>query len=182
MKTVLVSLLVLMSCPAFAAKVKNAKCADVATLNETVTPEYLSVVDGYNKAGKEVAEEVDLGGFVSESKQVSERCAKDHKAKLSAVRDAIQKSPSTSAEASKPSVAKLNPTTARCSDFISLGEEIQPVAVFWVAGHEKAGKLRKGEVTEEFLERPIAELIDDCKSKPTASFYDRAKAWLKRKI
>lgn len=177
MKTILVPMLILFSVPAFAAKIKNANCSDMATLNENIAPQYLAVIDGYDKAGKKVSEEIDLGGIVSESKKVNAQCVKDKSAKVAAIRKDLK-----SASVSPATSATINPTKAKCKDFIALTEEVQPVAVFWVAGHNKSGKLSKGEVDEEFLARPIATLVEDCKTQPAASFYDKAKAWFKKHI
>lgn len=170
-------LLILISGSAFAAKIKNANCSDMAKVSESVTPQYMAVIDGYDKAGKKVSEEVDMAGIVSDSKKVKEQCAKNKSAKL----DAVKKDVKSTAET--PTVAAtLNPLNAKCREFVALGEDVRPVAVFWVAGHDKSGKLKKGEVDEEFLAQPIATLVEDCKSQPTASFYDRTKAWLKKHI
>lgn len=177
MKKMVVSALVLFTIPVFAAKMKDAKCSDVASLKDNVTPEYLAVIDGYDKSGKKVMEEVDMGGLVTESKMVNEQCAKDSSAKLANIRKDIKSNqPITSTSST------LNPMKAKCKDFVALGEDVQPVAVFWVAGHDKSGKVKSGEIDEEFLERPVTTLVEDCKMNPKASFYDKAKAWFKKTL
>jgi len=165
---------------ALAANVKDAKCSDMAKINERVTPEYLAVVDGYDKAGRIVVEEIDVGDLVRESRQVNAQCARNGTQKIKVVRKDLKRNSTAAATAAKTQT--LNPAKAKCEDFVALGEEVQPLAVYWVAGHAKAGKIKGGEVDEEFLERPIATLVQDCKAQPTASFYDKTKAWFKRSI
>jgi acid stress chaperone HdeA len=174
MKKIVPVVMLMFSMPVLAAKIKDAKCSDFAGVNEKVSPEYLAVIDGYNKAGKKVSEEIDIADIVSESKKINEQCAQNKGAKIDKVRKDIKSASSAPTAAG----ASLNPTKATCKDFIALGEELQPVAAFWVAGHDRSGKIKKGEVDEEFLSKPVATLIEDCKAQPTASFYDRTKAWL----
>ena len=177
MRVLLFPVLILASSSAFAAQIKNAKCSDMAKLNENITPQYMAVIDGYDKAGKKVSEEIDMAGIVSESKKVTEQCAKHKSSKIDNVKKDLKNSSAASATA-----APLNPLKAKCKDFVALGEDVQPVAVFWIAGHDKSGKLKDGEVDEEFLAQPIATLVEDCKAKPMASFYDKTKAWIKKHI
>lgn len=174
MKTILIPALVLLSLPTFAAKIKNANCSDVTSINENVQPQYLAVIDGYDKTGKKVSEEIDMSGIVADSKNINAQCAKDKTTKIDSLRSDLKTNTASS--------TAINPTKAKCKDFVELGTEVQPVAVFWVAGHEGGGKLKKGEVDEEFLTQPIATLVEDCRTHPTASFYDRTKAWLKKRL
>jgi acid stress chaperone HdeA len=175
MKNIIVPALILFSIPAFAAKVKDAKCSDMSTVNQNVMPQYMAVIDGYDKSGKKVGEEVDMESIVTESKNVNAQCAKDtsKRAFRKVIRDA---------RVSNAPAVKMNPMKAKCQDFIALKEEVQPVAVFWVAGHDKSGKLKDGEVDEEFLERPITTLVEDCRAQPKASFYRKTKTWLKQHV
>jgi hypothetical protein len=180
-KTILVSLIVLSSIPVWAAKINNPKCKDFVEISDKFTPEYLAVVDGYDKKGRETGDQVDVVGIVTESDKLKEECAKDKTATLKNVRKNLKKIAATN----PPAVAnttRINPTKAKCSDFIALSEEYQPIAAFWVAGHSKSGKAKSGEVDEEYLEQPVATLIEDCKAAPTASFYEKTKIWLKKKI
>lgn len=170
-------MLLFVSSSAFAAKIKNAKCSDMAKISENVTPQYMAVIDGYDNAGKKIGEEIDMAGIVSESKKVTEQCAKNKAAKIETVKKDVKNTSVASTTA-----APLNPLNAKCKEFVALGEDVQPVAVFWVAGHNKSGKLKNGEVDEEFLAQPIATLVEECKAKPMASFYDKTKAWLKKHI
>ncbi len=176
MKKVAWSLVFLSSLCAYGAKVSHPQCQDVVDIQEKVTPEYLAVLDGYNKAGKEV-NEVDLGGIVSESDKVKKECQSNKTAKVDTVRKNVAKNAAKTPVDSKTVIA---PTKAKCEDFLALEERVQPVAAYWVAGHSKSGQVKKGEVDEIFLERPVAALIEECKATPTASFYDKAKAWIKK--
>jgi acid stress chaperone HdeA len=177
MKLFFVSTMVLFSIPAFAINLKDPKCSELTTMKESVTPEYLAVIDGYDKAGKKLGEEVDVEGIVTDAKQVNEKCAGNKSAKIHEVRQDIRKSQSATA-----SKTTLNPKTAKCQDFLAMSEEIQPVAAYWVAGQTKSGKARTGDIDEVFLERPVATLVEDCKAQPKASFYDRTKTWLKKTL
>ena len=176
MKKIIICALTFISVPALASKINDAQCSDIVGTTGDMIPRYFAIVDGYNKAGKKVSEEVDMGGIVSESKKVSDQCDKDKTAKIDQVRKNIETTAVTKTSET------MNPTKAKCKDFIALGADVQPVAAYWIAGHDKAGKLKEGVVEEEFLARPMFTLIEDCKNQPTASFYDRTKAWLKKRI
>ena len=176
MKLILITALFLSSIPAFSAKVRDAKCSDIAPGNEKITPQFLAVIDGYDKAGKKVSEEIDMENIVTDSKKVNAECAKDRTAKIDSIRKEIR----NSKVQNTAKTAAINPMKAKCEDFLLLGEEVQPVAAFWVAGHDKSGKLKKGEIDEEFLARPIVTLIEECKARPKTSFYEKTKAWIKK--
>jgi acid stress chaperone HdeA len=186
MKFQIIVSILLLSLPAFAAKVNNPKCNELSGINEKYTPEYLAVVDGYNKAGKELGSEVDVGGIVTEANNVKEQCDKQKTAKIASVRKTVAKNTapknSLQEDIDRKSKSTINPKNAKCQDFIALGEAYQPVAAFWVAGHSKTGKIKNGEVDEEFLEQPVATLVEECKAEPTASFYQKTKTWLKKHI
>ncbi len=170
--------LLLFATPALAAKINEATCSDIASKNnKNITPEYIAETEGFNSKGKEVFDEIDADDIVSQAKQVDAQCAKDLSAKVETVR---KNNPSV---ASSTQHKKINPLKSKCQDFVELGEDVQPVAVYWVAGHDKSGKLKKGgEFDEEFLEQPIVELVQDCKAHPKAPFYSRAKAWVKKHV
>jgi hypothetical protein len=186
MKPQIIIPILLMSLPVFAAKVSNPKCSELSGINEKFTPEYLAVVDGYNKAGKEVGSEVDVGGIVTESNNVKEQCDKQKTTKIAAVRKTVAKNSDAKntlqQDIDRKPKAVINPIKAKCEDFLALGEVYQPVAAYWVAGHSKSGKIKNGEVDEEYLEIPVVTLIEDCKAEPTASFYQKTKTWLKKHI
>ena len=188
-KTIAVSFIVLTSLPVWSAKITNPKCKDFVKINEKFTPEYMAFIDGYGRRGAVPAELVDVEGIVTESVQVKEECAKDKAAKVQTVRKGLMKpakvgtaANSLQGDIDRKSKSTINLTKAKCTDFIALGEEYQPVAAFWVAGHSKTGKIINGEIEEEYLERPVATLIEECKAEPTASFYDKTKAWFKKHI
>jgi hypothetical protein len=181
--------------PALAAKVKNPKCKDFVEVQDKYQPEYLAVVDGYNKAGKEVDQVVDMDVLVTQARQVKDECNKNKSEPLARARkntnQAIRAKDSsmpateaarTAATPTRTAMSSLNPRQAKCQDFLVLGEQYQPVAAYWVVGNSKTGSAKNGNVEEEFLERPVATLVQDCQANPTASFYDRAKNWVSKKI
>jgi hypothetical protein len=173
------SLLILLSSSALAAKINEATCSDIATkTHKTVTPQYIAETEGFNAKGKEVFDEIDTSDIVSRANQVDAQCAKDLSAKVATV---SKNQKNTLAANGKPT--KINPLKSKCKEFVELDEEVQPLAVYWVAGHDKSGKLRKGgEFDEVFLEQPITELVQECKSHPSASFYAKTKNWVKKHI
>ena len=132
---------------------------------------------------------VNIAGLVTESGKVKDECAKDKTAKVKTIRKAMMKTAKNSVpqntlqeDIDRKPTSTINPTKAKCSDFIALDEQYQPVAAYWVAGHSKAGKVNKGEIDEAYLEQPVATLIEDCRAAPTASFYDKTKTWFKKHI
>ena len=179
MKLLITSLLILLSSSAMAAKINEATCSDIASkTNKTVTPQYIAETEGFNAKGKEVFDEIDVNDIVSQAKQVDAQCAKDLSARVATVRKTPVKVVSSNSK-----YMNINPMKSKCKDFVELDEEVQPVAVYWVAGHDKSGKLKKsGEFDEVFLEQPITDLVQECKSHPTASFYSKTKAWVKKHV
>lgn len=179
MKNTAIALVLLSSLPVFAAKVSKPKCEDVVQINDKFTPEYMAVVDGYNKSGKDVGE-VDIGGIVTESESVKKECAKNTKISMTTVRKNIAKT--LEKKEAKTPESMLSPTKAKCSEFLALDDRLQPVAAYWVAGHSKSGEVKNGEVDEVFLDQPVTTLVEECRSAPTASFYDKTKIWIKKRI
>jgi len=178
MKTLIIPL-ILLTTPVMAAKINEATCSDITSkTNKNITPEYIAETEGFNSRGKEVFDEIDTADIISQAKQVDAQCAKDLSAKVEVVRKNAPKS-----LASSDLHKKINPLKSKCQDFVELDEVLQPVAVYWVAGRDKSGKLEKGgEFDEEFLEQPVIDLVQDCKAHPKAPFYAKAKAWVKKHI
>jgi hypothetical protein len=173
-----ISMIILMAVPTWAAKVNQPKCDDIVQINDQFTPQYIALVDGYSKAGKKQGEEIDVAGIVTQSAQVKKNCQSQKTKPMASVRKDVSKSVAAS---STPS--KINPVKASCEEFIALGEQYQPVAAFWVAGHDKSGKaVKDGEIDTEFIARPILTLVQDCKENPKSSFYARAKTWLAKRL
>lgn len=181
-KLLVMAILVSVAMPAWAAKVKNPNCKEMETVSDQYTPEYMAVVDGYNKAGKAEGEDLDVAGIVTESTQVKEVCNKMKSKSIDSVRKNIAKSDLKNKPATT-SKSQINPVKASCEDFLALDTEYQPVAAYWVAGHDKSGKaLKKGEVDEQFLAEPVLTLVEACKANPKASFYSQAKSWFGKRI
>jgi hypothetical protein len=179
MKYTITLLTLLFALPSMGEKINDAKCSDlVSKTNQNVTPEYIAETEGYNAAGQKVSEEIDMGEYINRSKQINDQCAKDKTAKV----DLTKKGPVETSMADNTGKKMLNPTKAKCKDFLELDEAVQPVAVYWVAGNNKSGKLKNGEMDEMFLEQPVVDLVRDCKSHPKASFYARTKAWVKHHV
>jgi hypothetical protein len=177
-KIFLLTIILITGSSAWAAKINNPKCNEVSNISDKFVPQYLAVVDGYSKSGGVTGEEVDIAGIVRNSTMVKQECGKQKAKALRSVQMDLAKSASS---ASTP--ATINPVKANCAEFIALSEEYQPVAVFWAAGHDAAGRsIRGGVVDEEFLGRPILTLVEDCKANPKASFYSKAKSWFAKRL
>lgn len=186
MKTyLLLSIVSVLASPTWAAKIADPKCNDIITINDKFTPQYVAVIDGYDKNNKKLGEEIDVGGITKESSPLKQACQNQKTKSIKDVRKnvATTAAASTSPAASTSLPPKINPVNATCEDFIALGEDYQPVAAFWVAGHNKSGKvIKKGEVTEEFLETPVLTLVEECRKNPKASFYSQAKTWFEKRL
>ena len=184
----LASIILFSSAPSWGAMVNNPNCQDLVEVNDKFTPEYMAVLDGYSRRKVMTNEQLDIAGLVTESGKVKDQCAKDKTAKIQDVRKKIETA-KTNAPANtlqedidrKPK-STINPTKAKCSDFIALDEQYQPVAAYWVAGHTKAGKVSDGQIDEVYLEQPVTTLIEESKAQPTASFYQNTKTWFKKHI
>ncbi len=176
MKKLILPVLILCSIPVFGARIENATCSDYATVSNTVTSRYLAFMDGYSKAGGEVIGPVDMGTFISESQKLDEQCLKNLNLKLSTLQKRMNK-PETKATGNA-----ISPLIARCEDFIALDKAARPVAAFWIAGYRRAGKIQSGVIGEDFLERPLLTLIEDCQEQPGASLYSKTKTWLQRAL
>jgi len=180
-KTLAITFVSLFALPLFAAKITNPGCSDLNRVTDQLTPEYMAVIDGYDKSGKKVGEEVDFGEIVRQTTGVKKECLTKTEEPLKEAKRQVLKSPNQLKSASTDQ-ARLNPVTAKCEDFLALSETYQPVAVFWTVGHTKSGKVKDGEMDEAILSRPVATLVEDCKANPKTSFYARAKTWIKKTL
>jgi acid stress chaperone HdeA len=182
MKNLIIILIITFADPTWAAaKLKDPNCTDVTQISERLIPQYLALVDGYKRAGKEVGR-VNLARIIRETENVVDQCNQNRVAKLSAVRRYIRVSnlPTTKWAPSSPAV--ISPTKARCHDFSALNENLQPVAIYWVVGYSRLGVTKNGEVDNLFFSQPIDTLVEECAAVPNASFYGRTRDWMKNRI
>jgi hypothetical protein len=181
-KLLVMAILVSVAMPTWAAKIKNPKCEEITTVKDQYTPEYMAVVDGYNKAGKKEGEVLDVSGIVTESTQVKEVCNKMKSKSIDSVRKDVAKKDMKN-KTTKNMNSEINPVKATCEEFLALDTEYQPVAAYWVAGHDKSGKtIKSGEVDEAFLAEPVLALVEECRANPKASFYSQAKSWFSKRL
>lgn len=176
MNKIIIPTLLLLAVPTFGAQIKEATCFDLERVAENITPQFLAAEDGYNRSGKKDSGEVDIGEIVAESEHINKECLKNNDSKIAGLQDDMR------AVAVVHSTETLNAFAASCKDFMALGADAQPVAVFWVAGHEKAGPIKKGEFNQKLLESSISDVLRDCKNEPTGLFYVKVKAWIKDSI
>jgi hypothetical protein len=134
-------LVALLSMSAHAVKIKDADCADLNSFNQSVVPEYLAVINGYNQSGKNAMEESDMEGISAETRSIVKQCSTNKQARIRDLRTAP-----TTTKTSYANKENFNPLKAKCSQFLSLPKEVQPIAVFWIAGREKPDALRNGQV------------------------------------
>ena len=180
--TIISSFLLFVSSSALAAKINQATCSDLRLRNhKTVTPQYLAEIEGFNKNGKQVYDEIDTENIMNKSENIDIECAKDLFANVNTVRKASQAPSSALQGKKKYSNTKIRPLQSNCEGFLKLDEELRPLAVHWIAGHEKFGKLsRHDEFDVTFLELPVSDLVAQCRAQPNSSFFSQTKAWLKK--
>jgi acid stress chaperone HdeA len=68
-----------------------------------------------------------------------------------------------------------------CEEFVAIGEEFKPKAIYWASAHAKGGKKHKSTVLNiEGTEKVIPIVIDECTQQPKATFWDKLNnAWHK---
>ncbi len=184
MKSLIVLSSLLMALPLHAAKLTNSTCKDVKNLNDKAMPEYLAVVDGYDKAGKKDFEEIDMVGIMNDATKVKEACANGEDAKIKDIRKTTTAT-TTAATTASPSTTTpkhFNPKNSKCEDFVALNEMYQPVAAYWVLGNSKDSKVKKGDLDEVYLEQPVMTLVEECRKQPKASFFSKAKSWFHKHV
>ena len=164
--------LLLISGPVVAAPMTNVTCKDYVEVTDNYRPQYLATIEGYDQSGKKVSEAVDLGGIVTESRSLVNKCRQMPTAK---VHDVKSKHKANSGK-------KFNVTKSTCRDFIVLGEDVQPVAAYYALGYDKTGKLQGGIIETGYVQSPIADLVEVCKKEPKASFMTKAREWFRRHI
>ena len=178
---ILIAVLCFTSSLVFAKKAKDntsdKNCKEFLDVKDEFSPRYMAVIDGMSKSGKKTMEEVDVEGMVTETASVKEVCKTNKTKPLAKVRDHV------ATNNKGVNKKKFQPMKSKCADFLVLGEDVQPLAAFWVAGYDKTAKApEQGAVFEEFISSPIVSLIEECKKEPKASFYAKAKNWVKKHI
>ncbi len=68
-----------------------------------------------------------------------------------------------------------------CEEFVAIGEEFKPKAIYWASAHARGGKKHKANILNiEGTEKVIPIVIDECTRQPKASFWDKLNnAWHK---
>ena len=83
---------------------------------------------------------------------------------------------------STPVLAKENtektvkPETMTCEEFLALGEEIRPHAVYWIEGYEQSGAKVKAVRIDAFT-RPITVVVDECEKTPKETLWQKIKKY-----
>jgi hypothetical protein len=74
---------------------------------------------------------------------------------------------------------KFKPKQISCEEFLTLDEQVQPRAVYYVAGYNSAGNLTADEVETDVLVKPVAVgVLEDCKKEPKATLWSKIKSKL----
>ncbi len=68
-----------------------------------------------------------------------------------------------------------------CEEFVAIGEEFKPKAIYWASAHARGGKKHKSNILNiEGTEKVIPIVIDECTQQPKATFWDKLNtAWHK---
>jgi HdeA/HdeB family len=63
-----------------------------------------------------------------------------------------------------------------CQEFLGVGEREKPLAVTWLDGYSKGGRLREEDVGEIDVDRQMTALIVACEQVPKQTLWDRIRA------
>ena len=84
---------------------------------------------------------------------------------------------SAMAEHKPPAAAVKKPVTEwTCREFIALGDQYRPSAVYWASAYAKGGKPEASELDIDGTEQITPMIVQDCKKEPNASFWQKLKA------
>jgi acid stress chaperone HdeA len=68
----------------------------------------------------------------------------------------------------------VKPETMTCEEFLALGEEVRPHAVYWIEGYSKSGEKVEAVSIDAFA-RPIAAVVDECEKTPKETLWQKIK-------
>ena len=68
----------------------------------------------------------------------------------------------------------VNPETMTCEEFLALGEEMRPRAVYWIEGYAQSGEKVESVRIDAFA-RPITTVVDACEKTPKETLWQKIK-------
>jgi len=68
----------------------------------------------------------------------------------------------------------VNPETMTCEEFLALGEEVRPRAVYWIEGYSQSGEKVESVRIDAFA-RPITTVVEECKKTPKETLWQKIK-------
>ena len=81
----------------------------------------------------------------------------------------------TFAESGKKPLGKMT-----CEDFLAMEDTIKPKVVYWAVAYAKGGKPEAAVIDVEGTEQITPALIEECKTVPKESFWQKVKAEVKK--
>jgi acid stress chaperone HdeA len=70
----------------------------------------------------------------------------------------------------------IDPTRLTCAEFVSLDESIQPRAIAWLEGYDRAHRVTDEAVGEVDVDRQTEVVVVACKENPKVTLWDKLKA------
>jgi len=68
----------------------------------------------------------------------------------------------------------VKPETMTCEEFLALGEEVRPQAVYWIEGYSKSGAKVEAMRINAFS-RPITTVVAECEKTPKETLWQKIK-------
>ena len=79
-------------------------------------------------------------------------------------------------ETTKPAEIKKPLTHWTCREFIALGHEYQPRAVYWASAYAQGGAPEASQLDMAGTEKITPGIVQDCEREPDSSFWQKLKA------
>jgi acid stress chaperone HdeA len=70
----------------------------------------------------------------------------------------------------------VKPETMTCEEFLALGEEVRPQAVYWIEGYSESGAKVETMKIEAFA-RPITAVVAECEKTPKETLWQKIKKY-----
>jgi HdeA/HdeB family len=69
----------------------------------------------------------------------------------------------------------VKPETMTCEEFLALGEEVRPQAVYWIEGYESG--VKKEAIRIDAFARPITAVVAECEKTPKETLWQKIKKY-----
>jgi acid stress chaperone HdeA len=70
----------------------------------------------------------------------------------------------------------VKPETMTCEEFLALGEEARPHAIYWIEGYTKSGEKVEA-VRIDAFSRPITAVVEQCEKTPKETLWQKIKKY-----